>query len=87
MKVTWKDAGKEPSCAPNPSYPNGIDLDMSEGAEKTCVADLPYPARRIGSYTVECPVCGQRVACTTAGRPDDPKTIKLACRLASGLSN
>jgi hypothetical protein len=79
----WKDAGREPKCAPNPDYPNGIDLDVSDGADKTCVADLPYPAKRIGSYAVECQVCGATAACTTAGRVDDPKSIKLACRLAS----
>lgn len=80
MRVRWRDSGKEPQCAPDPSYPDGIDLDVSDGAEKTCKVALPYPAKRIGSYVVECPMCGARTACTTAGRADDPKSIKVACR-------
>jgi hypothetical protein len=25
-EITWHDAGREPQCAPNPSYPHGIDV-------------------------------------------------------------
>lgn len=80
MKVTWRDAGCEPTQPPNPKYPMGIDLDVSNGAERTCKAALPYPAKRIGAYVIECPVCGARVSCTTAGRVDDPRSIKMACK-------
>lgn len=79
LNVKWIDGGREPQCAPNPNYPNGIDLDMSKGAAKTCTANLRYPALRIGHHIVTCPVCKQRVSVTTAGRVDDPKTVKLAC--------
>lgn len=79
-RVHWHDSGKEPECKPNPNYPDGIDLDVSFGAERTCTARLPYPARRCGSYIVECSKCGLTVACSTAGRPDDPRSIKLACK-------
>lgn len=79
MKIDWIDSGREPQCAPNPKYPMGIDVDMSDGAAKTCSAALPYPAKRCGAYIVECEKCGQRVAITTAGRPDDPRSAKLAC--------
>lgn len=81
MKVTCLDAGREPRAKPNPNYPKGIDLDVSEGAKHTCVAELPYPAKRCGTYVVQCEVCGYSVACTTAGRIDDPKSIKLPCQL------
>lgn len=80
MRVTWHDAGIEPSCPPNPKYPNGIDLDASHGSPAACTADLPYPAKRCGTYLIECPDCGQCIRCTTAGRPDDPKSIKIPCR-------
>ena len=80
FKVQWFDGKREPQCAPNPAYPNGIDLDGSHGAAQGCTAKLPYPAKRIGTYVVECTICGIRVAATTAGRPDDPKSIKIACR-------
>lgn len=80
LSVRWIDSGREPQCEPNPDFPNGIDIDASEGAAATCRADLPYPAKRCGLFIVDCPRCGLRVAVTTAGRPDDPKSVKIACR-------
>lgn len=86
MKVKWIDGKREPQCAPNSEYPNGIDLDVSGGADKTCQVPLPYPARRIGSYVVECPVCGAKTGCTTAGRADDPRSIKVACKIGGAVN-
>lgn len=79
MKINWIDGRREPQCAPDPAYPKGIDIDASGGAEATCATDLPYPARRCGHFLVVCETCGQSVAITTAGRPDDPRSLKLAC--------
>lgn len=79
--ITWRDSGHEPRVPPNPAYPTGIDLDASQGAEQTCQTALPYPAQRIGSYFIECNRCGIRVACTTGGKPDDPRSIKMACHV------
>ena len=79
LTVKWIDAGKEPRCAPNPAYPSGIDVDMSLGAARTCTVALPYPARRIGRYEITCRKCGSKFACTTAGRPDDPRSAKVPC--------
>lgn len=80
FKITWIDRGREPQCPSNQAFPNGIDADVSQGAEKTCNTDLPYPAKRCGMYRVECMICGIAVGVTTAGRPDDPRSVKLACR-------
>lgn len=79
-KITWVDAGAEPKNPPNPKYPEGIDLDMSRGAERSCQIALPYPAKRIGYYAIECDQCGLTVAISTAGRPDDPRSARLACK-------
>jgi hypothetical protein len=79
--VEWLDSGKEPQCGADPAYPSGIDLDLSDGRLTVCFIDLPYPARRIGVYLVSCELCGLKVSCTTAGRADDPRSIKLGCRL------
>jgi len=81
MKIEWVDGKREPQCAPDPAYPNGKDLDCSNGAAKTCTAQLTCPAPRCGHYVVECKRCGYRVAATTAGRPDDPRSIKMPCKL------
>lgn len=82
--VQWIDSGREPECAPNPAYPDGIDLDMSDGAPRACTATVPYPARRCGTYVIDCGMCGLRAAITTAGRPDDPRSVKLPCRATAG---
>jgi hypothetical protein len=78
--IEWIDREREPQVKPNPAYPNGIDLDLADGAEQRCTTPLPYPAKRIGLYVVECRTCGLRVACTTAGRSDDPRSITVACK-------
>lgn len=80
FKLAWIDSGKEPSCEPDAAYPNGIDLDASDGAARACLVVLPYPAKRIGGYVIECLICGLRAACTTAGRADDPRSMKVACK-------
>jgi len=77
--IEWVDSGHEPQNRPNPKYPDGIDLDMSRGG-RFCEVALPYPAKRIGYYMIECSQCGLRVAISTAGRPDDPRSVKLSCK-------
>lgn len=79
--VTWVDARREPTCAPNPEFPNGIDVEAAVSEEPFCRAELPYPARRCGYYRIKCRRCGQLVMATTAGRPDDPRSITFNCRL------
>lgn len=78
--ITWIDHNREPQVPPDPMFPNGRDIDGSHGAEKTCVIDLPCPAKRCGHYLVKCIKCGYVVAITTAGRPDDPRSVKVGCR-------
>lgn len=85
LTVKWFDDHREPKSPPDPRYPNGIDLDISRGA-KSCSTALPYPAKRCGLYVITCDICGQRTIVTTAGRRDDPKSIKVAC-LAHAKNN
>lgn len=86
MKVMWFDEGCEAKGSPNPAYPDGIDVDCSGGAEATCTQPLPYPAKRCGQYLVVCESCGKTIVITTAGRPDDPRSVKVACKIASRRS-
>jgi hypothetical protein len=81
LSVKWLDKGREPKCAPDPAYPSGIDVDLSFGAARTCRTDLFYPAKRCGVYVVRCSICGHSVGVTTAGRPDDPRSLVIACQL------
>lgn len=80
ITVEWIDGHREPQCTPDPNFPHGKDLDISNGATPTCETALPCPAKRCGHYVVRCSVCGMSVVVTTAGRPDDPKSIKIACK-------
>ena len=44
-EITFLDSGREPQVAPNPDYPDGVDLDPTEGAPvQSCKVMLPYPA-------------------------------------------
>ncbi|MBO0717861.1 MAG: hypothetical protein J2P55_11075 [Rhizobiales bacterium] len=80
LKIKWLDSGREPQCPPDPAYPNGVVADLRYGENvKACEADLPYPAKRCGTYIVTCDVCGITAAITTAGRPDDPNHVIMRC--------
>lgn len=81
-EIAFITSGRQPSCPANPDYPLGIDLDVSEGATKTCKASLPYPAQCCGVWVVKCLDCGYIAAVTAAGRVDDPRTVTVACKSA-----
>jgi hypothetical protein len=81
LQVKWIDRGREPKCPPNPAYPKGKPIDCTGGAEHFCQTDLPCPAKRCGLWYVECEACGANALITTAGRPDDPCSVKLPCKV------
>lgn len=83
FKIEWIDGGREPKCAPNPAYPNGVDLNMATSLNRACTVVLPYPAKRCGYYHIECKICGLCFAVTTAGRPDDPRSVRINCNAIS----
>ena len=78
--TSWIDGGRYPREKPNPRYPTGVDLDCSDGAEETCTAKLVCPTPRCGKWVVRCRRCGTTAIATTAGRPDDPRSLTLACK-------
>jgi hypothetical protein len=79
--ILWHDSGREPQVAPNPAYPDGKDVSMVlDDRVPHCTTPLPYPARRCGWYEVVCRTCTLRVGVTTAGRPDDPRSVTVPCR-------
>lgn len=77
ISVKWIDHGREPQQRPDPAHPNGVDIDL--GGHPQCTVDLPYPAKRCGVYTLKCDTCGKVAVVTTAGRPDDPRSIRMGC--------
>ena len=79
IKVTFISHRRKAQCPPNPAYPEGIDIDASDGATTCCKASLPYPAECCGVWLAVCKACGQSAAITAAGRPDDPRSVTFAC--------
>jgi len=79
LKATWIDGKRWPQNPTDPAYPNGIDLPCPDPALPSCRMALPYPARRIGHYVIECSTCGITVVVTTAGRADDPRSVAVNC--------
>jgi len=84
MTVEFLDAGREPKCAPDPAYPDGMDIDLTQGFAKTCKFDIPWPAPRCGWMLVVCDTCKTNALLTVAGRPDDPRSVRLPCHTHKG---
>lgn len=83
LDVKWIDRGRKAQNPADPLFPNGKDVDISEGAAATCATDLPFPAPQCGVWIVSCPDCGLNVGVTAAGRLDDPRSVKLPCKLGA----
>ncbi len=79
FSIGWIDFEREPKCEPNPNFPKGIDIKTTSGVPG-CKVDLPYPAKRCGLYVVKCSVCDMTIGVTTAGRPDDPRSVEVPCK-------
>ena len=69
-------------CAPDPKFPNGIAIPQIIDGEN-CFVALPYPAPECGVHVVTCKLCGNSAGITAAGRPDDPVSFYMPCRLAA----
>lgn len=87
LSVAWRKRARvengvartTPGVAPDPAFPEGVDIDLSEGHPRTCAARLPHYAGLLGMYEVRCMVCDLSVAITSAGRADDPRLIRVPC--------
>ena len=85
FEITWHDYHREPEYPANPNFPRGKIVDCAPGRKgkdrPICLTDLPYPAKRCGTYIIRCKICGLRVGVTTAGRADDPRAAVLPCKV------
>lgn len=85
-KITWHGTGRRATQPSNPAYPYGIDIGMAKNhgsLRMVCKVELPYPAACIGHWVITCLDCDMTVACTAAGRRDDPRSITIACKTKS----
>lgn len=83
LSVVWHDQGREPKCAPDSAYPHGMDAFVGPGGTAACSTSLPYPAPRCGVWIVRCSQCGVSVGIIAAGRPDDPRSVRVPCKLGA----
>lgn len=81
FEISWMVRGDGISRSKaDPAYPDGMDADLSKDAAMTCTVTLPYPAQCVGTHLLVCKLCGVQVAVTAAGRADDPRSVRIACK-------
>lgn len=81
LKAAFISHGRKAQSPPNPAYPNGVRIDLTTGQEQTCSIPLRYPAECVGKWEITCTNCGYSAVVTAAGRPDDPRSVKVPCKL------
>jgi hypothetical protein len=79
--VDWVDMHRTSDQPADAAYPRGCAIDVALDAMKACRLELPYPAERCGLWVVTCRACGFSIALATAGRADDPKSVRVPCKL------
>lgn len=81
FQVIWQDRKRQPAVPFNRAYPWGKSCDLAGGMLPACQLDLEWPALRCGQYLIACIKCGMRVVVTTAGRVDDPRQVRMPCKV------
>jgi hypothetical protein len=80
IDVKFNDSGHTATEKANPKWPNGRELSVAEPGQESCTWNLPYPAPRVGTYSVVCRRCHFTALVSVAGRADDPIMITLPCK-------
>lgn len=80
ISARWAKHGDKAKSAANPAYPDGVDVDLTEGMAPFCPVPLHYPAEEIGTWFIHCNTCGYTVAVTAAGSAGDPREVRIPCR-------
>jgi hypothetical protein len=77
----WVDQHRVSTYPADPSFPIGTAIDVALDAMKACRLELPCPAARCGLWVITCRVCHYSIALATAGRADDPRSVRVPCKL------
>lgn len=83
LRAAFLGAGRLAASPPDPAFPEGVDVDLSAGA-KSCAMALTHPTPQVGKWAINCESCGAVVVVTAAGRPDDPASVRIACKARPG---
>lgn len=80
IEVRFVPSGRgKAQCPSDPRFPDGMNFDASTPGLPSCFVELPYPAPECGMHVIHCHLCEHNVGITAAGRPDDPRTVRLPC--------
>lgn len=79
--IVWLSEKRLAQHPPNPDYPTGIALDLAPEKGPACLAELPYPAPCVGTWSIICQTCRRSIMVTAAGRADDPVSVRIGCDL------
>lgn len=79
LKLEWVGTGMEALTPADPAHPDGVDLVDGPEALAHCTVLLKYPAPCCGVWIIRCDRCRRSTHVTAAGRPDDPRSVSLAC--------
>ena len=79
-KITFHKSGQgKAQCPSDPAYPHGKKISV--GVQPACEVEVPYPAPECGHWFIDCSECGALVVVTVAGRPDDPISVSVPCKV------
>lgn len=79
LSASWIGTGRKAEHPPNPNFPDGVVIDGARG-RAGCWLNLAYPAPEVGQWLIRCATCGASCVVTAAGRPDDPRKIRIPCK-------
>ena len=81
FKITWEAYQHQHAPPEKMASSDGADVDLTQHRRPACKVRVPYPAPLDrGLYRIKCITCGTYVVVPTASRPDDPRSVMLACR-------
>jgi len=83
FRVRWVGGG----CGIRPrqvdaKFIDGRDVETppDEKGNPCCKVDIPYPAKELGAWKVECTECLARITVMATGHLDDPKSVQMPCQ-------
>jgi hypothetical protein len=78
--ATWLSEARWAQHPHDPRYPLGLLFDASAGGP-CCEVALEHPTPCVGKWITNCDLCKNPCHRERGGRPDDPYTVRLACKL------
>lgn len=82
--VDWVDQHRSSTSPADPTYPNGVAIDVALDAPKACRVQLSYPAERCGLYVITCRVCALQCQGSLSGLAHARILVPMGVVLSAG---